>query len=247
MVLQDHSLMLRNTPISYISRICTASGNWFTLSNPTATVANVSTTATSLILTSIRAGVQTTHALLLADSPTLSTLATAVNAFSGDGWQATVAAGGFGSYPSGDIVPNQFGSATGSMIVASWSERTAAVRFDPLTGIVPGWGGSYDTGYQAPYYPISGTLTGSLIRGDMVRVVYLHGGFDPIPEDIKEVLSHLVISAFQSPEEAGLQQETIGNSYSYSLMDLDENARFGSERYWGCIVGGWCKCVTPEP
>ena len=218
-VLQDGSLILRNIPVAYISRFCTASGNWLTVHNSSATVANVATTTTALILTGIVSGVTTTTQLLYQTYPTLNGMAGAINGV-GSGWSATVASGGFGNYPSGDLTPGQYGTALSPFVLASWSETLRQIRFDPNSGIIPGYGGSYDTGYQLPYYPVTGNPLVYTIRGDYMRVVYT-GGFDPIPEDIKEVLSHLVIQKFQSPE-GRIQGETIGNQYNYTLMDFDK-------------------------
>lgn len=218
MVLQDRSLMLRNTPIQYIARVCVAAGNWLTIKNTTATIANVATTPTTMVLTSVVNGITATNTLTLASTPTLTALAVAITAL-GSGWTASVAIG-YGNYPSQDITPNQIGNATTGYQPYIWQERSSAIRFDVHTGILPGYGGSYDTNYQSPTFPLQGTMNTALIRGDLVRVVY-SGGYDPIPEDLKEVLSHLVIQAFESPM-GRKSMETIGNQYTFNLMDFDK-------------------------
>jgi hypothetical protein len=193
---REGCVVLQNAPVAYVSRLCSGQLDLVTIQNTGASIskASWSTDETTLRLTHYKDGVRVNTALTWADYPTLTTLATAIATV--EGWTATVDHG-YESWPTVDIVPQQHGNGKSANVVTSWDDYTGWFDFNRKTGIIRG------------HFP----------HGYSVRAVYT-GGFDPIPEDLRQAVANLAIVAFTSPE-GKKQQENLGG-YSYTLATLDQ-------------------------
>jgi len=195
-VMQDGTVVIEHPPISHVTRICVPTGSWLTVENNSSSVTNASfaTTDSSLILTDYSGGLRSTHTLTFAAYPTLTALASAIVAL-GHGWTGSVATG-YGNYPSSDLLPQQHGNAKTENTLWNWDDYQGVFNFDYRTGVLDLW----------------------LNRGQRVRVVYM-GGFEDVPEDIKQATANLVVASFNGPE-GRIQSESLGG-YSYSLAPVD--------------------------
>lgn len=80
---QDGSIILRNSPVQCITRLCFYNYGWLIIANTTAQVATFSTTHDGLNLMSIVNGVRSTFTLPYSLYPTMISLAGAINNMAG--------------------------------------------------------------------------------------------------------------------------------------------------------------------
>ena len=198
-------IILRNQPVDKIVRVCFFNNGWLLVGNNAAQVASFSTTATGLTLTSITDGVVTSTTLDYATYPTIGELAAEISETAG--WTATVTTGK-ASYPSADIVPQQWANAKFANQVIQWEDYQGSFDFSAngiIYGLLPI---PLSLGYRTPT-----SLALSAYRDMKVRICY-SAGFPEIPEDLLMVCANLAISAYNGGKE--VQTETLGQwSYTY--------------------------------
>lgn len=202
----DGTIFLRAYPVDRITRIL--SNRQIVLHvTSSAVVSSFATSSTALTLTTIVNGSRTNVSLAYATYPSLTLLVAAINATST--WSADLA-GGFGAYPSADLMAGQTGLGNGSP-VNLWTDTSSPYECDCATGMVR----ITDTQYWL--------ATGSFNYPQFYnrcRVVWT-GGYSTVPTDLQRVCAELV--KFYWDSKAGLiNSETLGE-YSYSLADVNLN------------------------
>lgn len=193
---RDGTILLSDPPVTEISRICSAY-SFFTIQNTTAQVASFHITDTAIKLNSITAGVAATSSITLASYATITLLAAAIEAVSG--WSVTITSG-YESFPTSDLVVQQYGEAVSSRSVYGWKNYSGSIHWNKEIGVLEG-----------------------LPAGDKVRVVYV-AGFSDVPEPIKQVAANLATGVYEGEK---IKSESLGQ-YSYTTEDL--NALPGSDK-----------------
>lgn len=186
------AIVLRNFPVKYITRICVGELPAITIHNDSSSVSNASWSVdqTSLRMTHYANGVRITNVLSLADSPTLSVLASAI---ADAGWTVAVAHG-YEQRPSIDLVAYQAGNGKNANNVYLWDDYSGSFQFDERTGIIDG----------------------AFADRGRIRVVYT-AGYLPVPEDLRQATAHLVIQGYSGTP---VQSENLGGySYSLVDVD----------------------------
>lgn len=183
-------LLLDNPPLATIDRVFEDTAGAFSVSNSSASNANVFVSETAVILRATSNGATTPNTLEFTDYATITLLVAAINDLSG--WTATVS-DGQGGLATSDLVPGQFISATTSNDIYIWEESTDitfTVDFDH-------------------------SVIRGLRRYERVRIQHTSGWLAAeIPEDIKKALAGCVIRALDSGT-GSIGSESLGE-YSYS-------------------------------
>ena len=195
------NLILNNYPVTHIDRIMSSPVSVLSIRNTSTAVsrANFSLSSTTLSLTSVANGVATPHEVDLEDCPTLADVATAINAFSADGWTAT-ALGQYSTWATSELYAPQFCSD------CRWS------------GI--GW--IWHHVFGVPILQTNNdmgevvSMTG-FSRGYKAYRVFYTAGYSVIPQPIQQACASLAASVYLNREiNPHLQSESLGG-YSYTL------------------------------
>lgn len=195
LVTQGSTVFLPAYPVTSIARVCTDQVAVLTLAC-TATPSSYTVTSTGLVLTSYTNGTRTTQTLLFASFPTLSQLVAGLSGV----WSGSVS-GGYGSYPSTDLVSGV--SGTSSMQLPIW--RDASNYYCDLDrGIV-------SVGYSTSHW----FLTDGTSCPTQVRCVWT-GGYTSIPEDIQRATAEIVGTMADTTNSDAIVSENVGY-YSYTL------------------------------
>lgn len=225
----DCNIFVNNFPIIQIDRIAWNTANVIQVRNTDTGVSRASFRMTAdsstppkpgtLVLVSVKNGTTTTRTINLTTTATMADLATAINAYSADGWAAS-ALGVYSTWSVADLYPLQgarecrwYGAAY--LELHAWS--LPQFDFRPESGeIVSPFG--FGRGYRN------------------IRVLYT-GGFATIPEPIQQACAALACAVFNSRNvNANLQSENLGG-YSYSRLaeqtfhNLDLVSRYGLALY----------------
>ena len=211
---QDGSIILRNSPVQCITRLCFYNYGWLIIANTTAQVATFSTTHDGLNLMSIVNGVRSTFTLPYSLYPTMISLAGAINNMAG--WSATVETG-FELFPSSDLVATSFGTCTGQgaggggqgpATVPNWQDYVGSFDYQTngiIYGLLPI---ALASGYQSPT-----AINLNMFRDFKWRILYT-AGYEQIPADLKAVTANLTMSAYNGGRD--VQTENLqGWSYTY--------------------------------
>lgn len=171
-------------------------------------------------LNSVSNGVASTHPILFADTPMLSDLAAAVNAFSG--WKAS-ADYGFTSWPVSEIYCDgtSQGAVNDGVSLQVFAKDVSTSRVDRRTGML--WSGysRYGDGFGPRWGPDWMAWDDNGLDGDVsvVRVSY-NAGFSSIPDPVQQAtveLAKLIMNRMQI--DYTLKKESIGD-YSYEMNDF---------------------------
>lgn len=194
------NIFTTNYPVTQIDRLMFNPTQVITIGNNKSTVTRASfrLDSTNLYLESVDSGTQTNHTIARSSCPMLSDLATAINAFSSEGWSST-ALGIYGTWRLADLWSPQGGYDVRWVGYGYLWHHTfgvpAAMQNAALGEIVSSFG--FQRGYQN------------------YRCIY-RAGFDVIPYEIQQATAELAAAVYLNREvNPNLQSETLGN-YSYT-------------------------------
>lgn len=209
-VQQDGSIIIPNPPISAITRLCAATGNWLTIQNTNTLYpyASYSASDSEFLLHYTFEGARHNISYAYEQYEDLNSIYAAVNEL-GNGWSASITEG-YGNYPAADLVL-QHGSCKNLATLTHWEELDSPISFKRDTGIVDGFGG-------ADWLVGRPNICSPLIPYQQLRIEYVGGFADcEFPDDIKETTANLVCTAFNNPE-GKAQSVTLGGQYAYTLF-----------------------------
>jgi hypothetical protein len=201
-------LRLRQFPVTEITRVAASPTPALLVQNVDAITnqrATVETTPTGVRLVRVASAVATTNDLAYTSYPTITSMASAINALS-NGWSATVR-NGFDYWPSADFKPLQ-GAATslaGGRDLELYTEQIQPFVGWPFAGDGPWSDAAEQSGAGWRLDDETGELYGRFPRGQLnVRIDYA-AGFASIPQSIQEACVQLVQDLYQ----AGLVNNTL--------------------------------------
>lgn len=187
---------------------------------------------TGLVLTWLRLGASNSRTLSFSAYPTVRALADAVNAV-GDGWRATVQAGGpadAGSFPSADLVgvrepKNAFRPGAGLDLFTTPAggydvdRATGILRVFGGGGLGPGWGGGWGAPFGSMWDGL-GDWGGGQIGWSQYRVSY-RAGFATVPESIQVVAVEVLKGMLDRLKmNAAYESETLaGGEHAWTARD----------------------------
>jgi hypothetical protein len=214
------NLLLNNFPVTTLTRVMSAPIQVLNLTNNKTTVSRASfrLDATNLYLTAVDSGVEYNRTISRSSCTTLADLATAVNAYSGEGWTCSA----LGNY-SGLLTADLFAPQGGSEIRFTYSYLYHHIRG------VPGLMHNPTLGEITSFVPF--------VRGyQNFRVIY-SAGYATIPEEIQQAVAEIASSVYQNmATNPNLQSENLGG-YSYSniaeksFANLSISSKFAIEQY----------------
>lgn len=202
----EKKIFLRNWPVSEVTQISSSKLNAVRVRYTSAAAYNaymiVSTTGIMLVVD----GVATPPAeITFAAQPTLLAMATAINAVAG--WEATVAAVAYNSFPSSQIFRKLNRFALNQFVYLE-------IPDEPIDGYEV----DYDTG-------ILRLASGFIWGWRNIFVTYMAGYLaGAIPPSLQQIVIELVKYKYSLiRKDPGLKSEKIGRVYAYTMGDL-ENA-----------------------
>lgn len=214
---------LRETPISFISRLAYGSEDALSVQNTAAatTRATVRNTEKSLILTSVTSGVETNTELLYSSYATITLLAAQIDATSG--WDATVL-GSYGGYPSADLVQLQgpIQALEHAAYLRIYDESVDVETLDKETGLLTlQTGTSYRLLVGFDDIPPSRDFYAPWLR------CWYQAGYDPVPEDLQQACAELAAFFYgKTQRDPDITSEKLGD-YSYTLGGFSRQASDG--------------------
>ena len=221
-------LRLRQFPVVEITRVATSPRGALLVQNIdgiTNQRATVETTSTGLRLVRVASAVATTLDLLYTDHPTITSMASAINAIR-SGWSAMVR-NGFDLWPTGDLRVLQ-----GAMsVLKDWRDLEIYTEaIGQLAGLPFMPEGSEDGGAIGwRLDDETGELYGRLPRGWLnIRIDY-RAGFATIPQAIQEACVQLAADLYQAGlVNNSLKKATLGPS-SVELKDSSSSRQLSAK------------------
>lgn len=200
-------LLLRNPPITIVSRCCVGKLEVVSITNTAtdATRAIVTVSSTGMTLTVTGGALAGTDSLTWAVSTTLDTVVTAINA-AGNGWSASVSSANYGDYVSTDILMAPGRDALNGTVYLEIPDQPGMVDYDCdwNAGILINRAGNWPCGHQN-------------------IIVDCTAGYATLPLDIEQAAIEVVAAVFNRRDKDGaLESERLGDySYKFNMIESD--------------------------